>query len=41
MAHIPAWALGALIVGVLFDLPAFWLAMAVIGAGVLSALIGV
>jgi hypothetical protein len=40
MGIIPAWVIGALVLGVLFDLPAFWLAVAVIGAGVLSALLG-
>jgi hypothetical protein len=41
MGHIPAWALGALVVSVLFDLPAFWVLMSVIGAGLLSAWMGV
>jgi dolichol kinase len=41
MGHIPMWAMGALVVAVLFDLPAFWVALSVIGAGVLTALLGV
>ena len=41
MGHIPAWAIGALASGVLFDLPAFWVLMSVVGAGLLSALMGV
>jgi hypothetical protein len=41
MGHMPAWAVGALVVSVLFDLPALWVLMAVIGAGVLSAGMGV
>ena len=41
MGHMPAWAIGALVVSVLFHLPAFWVLMSVIGAGLLSALLGV
>jgi|RhiMethySRZTD1v2_1073278.scaffolds.fasta_scaffold5623554_1 hypothetical protein len=36
--HIPMFVLGALILGVLFDLPAFNIAIAIIGAGLLVAL---
>jgi hypothetical protein len=38
--HLPLWAMGALLVGVLFDLPAFYLFMAVLLAGALVALTG-
>ncbi len=38
--HIPLFVIGSLVIGVLLDLPAFWLAMAVIGAGLLAALGG-
>lgn len=40
MGHIPLWAMGALVIGVLFDLPAFNIFVAVLGAGVLSMLMG-
>jgi hypothetical protein len=38
--HIPAFVIGALVLGVLFDLPAFNILLAILGAGFIVYLTG-
>lgn len=38
--HVPAFAVGALVVSLLLDLPLFWALVAVLGAGLLSGAVG-